>query len=250
MLISTLKRLTSVIFFLFVTYTFIYSINAGAKMDFGILNYEWHSEDCNEIGFINKDKVFNIVYKIDDDCQIPTGDIETFKELINESAGSWCKHYDISFNILDNYSDEYLISYRIVSRDTFLNLNFNDPANKRESFSRDSVIGLVNRDEFDYVGLGLKDNKDINVYRIDKSTIFIVWDDNENSNFKTSYYDYSNWLKLFTHEFGHAIGYRGHNGSKASKPIMYKDGSELMSWDVKEPNNEDIEHLKNVYDAN
>jgi hypothetical protein len=246
---GALKRLLIIVFFAYVSYLFVYSADASVKKNFGDFKYPWHSSDCSEIGFINKQKEFNIVYNIESDCKVPTGSIEKFNNLIKQAGEAWCKPLNLKFKVLDNYTNDYTLRFEILSRKTFSKIKLNDPANKNESFDRKSVIGLVNRDDFLYVGSGVSEKVDISVYKINKATIYIVWDNDKDSKYKTSHYDYNNWLKLFTHEFGHAIGYRGHNNQSDSKPIMFNDGSELMDWDIKNPNKEDIEHLKNIYSS-
>lgn len=243
----TLKKLIIVSLCLYIAYYCSSFINASSKENFGIFQNKWYSNDCNEIGFIDNKNHLPVNYSIDDDCQLPTGSLNGLKEIILNSFQAWCKPLDIRFTILDDYQQEAVISVKIISRKSFLNKNLNDPANRNDNFNRKSVIGLVNRDLFEYVGVAKCENKDIDVYEIKKSTIFIIWDDEKNSEYKTSSYKYSEWLKLFTHEVGHSLGYRGHNENPINIPIMYSDGAELMNWEIDSPNIEDIEHLKNIY---
>jgi predicted Zn-dependent protease len=244
---ASIKRLFLIAVFIYVSQYLINNVAAGPKLNFGNFDYRWHSTDCIEIGFLNPQKDFTISYSIDDDCEIPGGSIENLEQLIEDSATSWCENYNLEFKISNQNINQSLINFSIISRNSFLKKQFSDPVNLRDTFDRKSVIGLVNRDNFEYVGYGELNENNIDVYQINKTTIYIVWDNEKKSDYKTSYYTYEKWLKLFTHEFGHAMGYRGHNKNDESNPIMFDDGSKLMSWDVFKPNENDIEHLKNIY---
>ena len=237
---------------------YFYSLNAATNKSYGRLKNEWYSDDCHEIGYINKNSNYKIVFDIDSDCGIPGGSREKFKNIIDVAIKKWCNLLDLEFYVDEDsvLYDKYTIRINVISRENFEKMELSDPANSSSSFDRSSVIGIVNRDDFKIVGQVLayktdfkEDRKEftVNIYRINKSTIYIIWDGSSSSKYRTDYFDNDTWIKLISHEFGHSIGYRGHNNNEDIKSIMYSKGSELISWEINGPNEYDISHLLNVY---
>lgn len=80
-------------------------------------------------------------------------------------------------------------------------------------------------------------------YTISRAQIWMIYDENSA--------DYSaDQLKgVAAHEWGHAIGYLGHDvyATQTQKAIMTPTTNNLFAWGVYGPQSRDIEHMRNVY---
>jgi hypothetical protein len=237
------------------TLSYLYTENVFGLASIG--NYgsfvnSWYSDQFSEIGYIDVNANRKISSKVETGCGIPCGDMNEFKRAIEYASKSWGNKLGIQFNYIGKYDESSTIKIKVISRETFKTLKLTDPANS-VSFDRTSIVGIVNRDSYKNVGSAriINDESNIStnvdVYEIYNQTIYLIWDDTDNITYNTSKYDKATWRTLIAHEFGHAIGYRGHNNSPMKKPLMYSGGNEVVEWKVQEPTIEDIEHLWNVY---
>jgi len=82
------------------------------------------------------------------------------------------------------------------------------------------------------------------VERLYKSRVYFIW------NGTSLFYSLDKWKMVSTHEFGHALGYYGHDmGASANNPaIMYEAaGTVYDKWKLTSPTVRDFTHIKNSY---
>lgn len=87
-------------------------------------------------------------------------------------------------------------------------------------------------------------NVDKDVYKINKSVIYHIWDST------TSGLTLSHWNAIAAHEQGHAVGYHGHdtNATSTNKSLLYPQSSIYFgSWNVSTPQTRDLNHLDAMY---
>jgi len=247
---NNIYKISILAIFIIISNLFINSVWSYENKQLKQFNYQWRAGNTNEIGYISKEKEHIISYTINDKCGIPGGSMKEFNEIIEYSIKHWSAPLGIKYKIINDNIDAATILFKVISRNEFKNIDFTDPANEKEYLDTDSIIGLVNRNDFRYVGVAdvkyKQSYKSVRVYKIEKTTIYIIWDDV--TDFRTDNFSIDTWKTLFSHEFGHSIGYRGHNDSDEGNPLMYENGSSVLKWNKTKPTDIDIEHLRNVYE--
>lgn len=84
------------------------------------------------------------------------------------------------------------------------------------------------------------------VYKLSSPvTIYIIWD--EEGDGQTSKLPPLSWKQLISHEFGHAVGYKGHYNATSGASMMYNSSSLVFGQSITSPSSNDLKQIQNVY---
>ncbi|QTH40705.1 hypothetical protein J4772_24445 [Cohnella sp. LGH] len=91
-----------------------------------------------------------------------------------------------------------------------------------------------------------KTNTNVTKYvaRLAKSKVYLIW------NGTTMFYSTNKWKSIIAHEYGHALGYIGHDSTSSinNKAIMSSAvGTFYDSWQLTAPTTRDFTHIRNSY---
>lgn len=198
-----------------------------AAEDYGTFS-NWNS-DATSIGFL-KSTTVKAVFVAESGFDMSNS---TFTTAGSYAMNEWADEFD--FTISAGTTSSYTQMFIGVSRDSASD-NYGLPANAEAATAPSRTkVGTANS--------GAK-----SVYQITKNITYVVWDDS--TSYNTDDYSTSKWKAIFTHEFGHSIGYFGHDddATSSSKSLMTESSSKYFgSWSVKTPQSRDTKHMSNVY---
>ncbi len=187
-----------------------------AITDLGEFNY-WYS-DSSYIGFHDPSNL-KVYAQTDPDFGMSNSN---FSAIINHAVTAWSGFVGTTSGAT---SSNYDVGIYGISREQADYLNY--PGNV------DGATGIVSSSLYAYAGTK-------KVRKVDKAKVYLIWDSvGADENVKTSTYTLTTWKGVTAHEYGHAIGYYGHN--PYSSTLMYYSSTATT------PQSKDKLHMGNVY---
>lgn len=106
-----------------------------------------------------------------------------------------------------------------------------------------NVDALTDTGSRTFVGYASYGSSRKNVYSISRAYVYLIYDN------RTSQFSSSKWKAIAAHEFGHALGYFGHDvNSTASQKSLMNPYTNVYwdEWSVSTPTTRDKNHLGNI----
>jgi predicted Zn-dependent protease len=224
-----MKKLIISFLFVFVLFNFA-STTCFAIEEYGDFTY-WNS-DSNKIGYFNSSTLYTYKAKTSTFGMTDTN----FSSAVSSAITAWSSITNLA--TASGSSSNYTWQVIGCSRTEGNNLGFPSNANGATA-SWDSAT---------YEAVGSYNGATKNIYSIDYTTTYIVWD--SSTSYKNSDFTTTKWKAIFAHEYGHALGYAGHDAgaSSSSKSLMNSSSSTYYDvWGVSTPQTRDKNHMNQMY---
>jgi hypothetical protein len=203
----------------------MFSSTVFAAVDYGDFDY-WYS-DSTKIGYFDPNPLFY--------CTVSSGfDMgDSFADAISYGVEVWEDLSGLYYS--QGSSSNNNIRIQGISRATADGLGVDANAA--------AETGILSSKE---MGYGRYNGSRKTVHAISKARINVVWDDT-GSPYDTSEFSEEKWNAILAHEFGHLLGYYGHDkGSTSRNPALMAQSS-YDKYGVDSPQDRDYDHLGQVY---
>lgn len=224
---NQIRKYSAILIFT-VLFACIFSLSAYAWEPMANFNY-WYSNG-SDIGYFNSSSNRKIL------ATTSGGGFSTatLTSYATHAKNAWSS--EGNFSVVASGSD-YVIRFTDITRAAARNGGVPNTAAAYTEYTSKTFIGYAS-----YYG------SKKSVYRISKAKICLIYD-NSNSDYNTSNFSTSKWEAISAHEFGHAVGYMGHDtGSTLFKPSLMNPGHNNY-WDIwrkKSPTTRDLHHMSNI----
>lgn len=206
---------------------------AAQPTDGGLLPYDWYS-DSGKIGYfphnLNSNTILKLRSEKSSNCVMPES---TFTQVIPYGIQRWSP--SLSLTIYTTNLNDYHIFATCISGAEAQQMGI--PIRNTAGYSSWDFSEIVY-----YVKTKTGDIK--YVEKIYKSKIYLIW------TVDTMFFGIDKWKSISTHEFGHALGYMGHDSGANinNKAIMAYDVITFYDqWKLTSPTSRDITHILNSY---
>lgn len=197
------------------------SLPAFAWEELGSFSY-WYS-DSNDIGYyaVSTKKVLQ--------GTTGAGFGSSINTYANAARSAWSS--EGTFSTTTSNSD-FQIQFSDATRDETDNLGI--PSN---------TDAITDRSDRTFIGYATYGSARKNVYVFNKTYVYLIYDS------RTSEFSSDKWKSIAAHEFGHALGYIGHDtNSTASQKSLMNPYTNVYwdEWRIKTPTIRDKNHLGNI----
>lgn len=215
------KQLKSILT-LFIVISLTTCIVAFAAYDFGEFS-EWNS-NTSQISYWSDSDIKIWRYKYSGFAM----DISDFNNCSDTAAGDWSSELNCSYSF-DGSSSSWDVKLLGLSRSQAQNAGVPDDA---------YGIGSVNNRTL--IGYGYYNGSRKSVYEnIGSGLLYVVWDD------VSAEWPIDEWQAIFAHEYGHILGYLGHDDVNDS--VMATNAFDIFSNGIVGPQQCDFDHMNNMY---
>ncbi len=200
------------------------SVNSFAWESIDTFEY-WYSSG-NDIGYIpsNGNRLISIVNN--SACEITESQLSSY---LSYARNAWTS--EGTFSQTTSSSSDCTMLFADINRNlaTIMGISSN-------------AVGVTLQDKT-LVGYATYGSSRKNVYTFNEQMIYLIYDDISSS------YSSAKWKSITAHEFGHAVGYLGHDTSATSaNPSLMNPTIDTVwdDWRISTPQTRDLRHMSNI----